>query len=49
MNVTSAEARALLDKLPLGEAKLMEFDFIELWSAHPAPPTPLRRLGDGGK
>jgi hypothetical protein len=40
MNVTSAEeARALLDKLPLGEAKLMEFDFIEL-----GPLTPLHLL-----
>jgi len=40
MNLTSAEeARALLDKLPLGEAKLMEFDFIEL-----GPLTPLHLL-----
>ena len=40
MNVTSAEeARALLDKLPLGEAQLMEFDFIEL-----GPLTPLHLL-----
>ena len=40
MNVTSAEeTRALLDKLPLGEAQLMEFDFIEL-----GPLTPLHLL-----
>lgn len=40
MNVTSvAEARALLEKLPLGQAKLMEFDYIEL-----GPLTPLNLL-----
>jgi hypothetical protein len=40
MNVTSAEeARTLLDNLPLGAAKLMEFDFIEL-----GPLTPLHLL-----
>jgi hypothetical protein len=47
MNVTSVEAaQALLGKLPLDDAKLMEFDFIETWSAEPAPPTPLTGLGD---
>ncbi len=31
LNVTSVEeAKILLDKLPLGEAKLMDFDFIPL-------------------
>lgn len=40
MNVASAaEARALLEKLPLGRAKLMEFDYIEL-----GPLTPLNLL-----
>lgn len=40
LNVSSVdEARALLDKLPLGEAKLMEFDFIPL-----GPLTPLGLL-----
>jgi hypothetical protein len=40
MNVTSvAEARALLEKLPLGQAKLMEFEYIEL-----GPLTPLNLL-----
>lgn len=40
MNVTSvAEARALLEKLPLGQAKLMVFDYIEL-----GPLTPLNLL-----
>jgi hypothetical protein len=36
MNVTSVEeARALLGKLPLDDAKLMEFDFIELGPLSP--------------
>ena len=40
MNVTSVEeARALLETLPLGRAKLMEFDLIEL-----GPLTPLHLL-----
>jgi hypothetical protein len=40
MNVTSlAEAHALLEKLPLGQAKLMEFDLVEL-----TPLTPLHML-----
>ena len=40
LNVTTvAEARTLLDKLPLGEAKLMEFDLIPL-----GPLTPLGLL-----
>ena len=40
MNVTSVEeARALLATLPLGRAKLMEFDLIEL-----GPLTPLHLL-----
>jgi hypothetical protein len=40
MNVTTvAEARELLDALPLGIAKLMEFDFVEL-----SPLTPLHML-----
>ena len=40
MNVTSAEeAQALLDKLPLGEAHLMSFQFIPL-----GPLSPLRVL-----
>ena len=40
MNVTTIEeARALLDQLPLGQAKLMEFDFTEL-----GPLTPLHLL-----
>lgn len=40
LNVTTvAEAQALLDKLPLGEAKLMEFDLIPL-----GPLTPLGLL-----
>src|SRR5690242_21530721 len=31
MNVTSVEeARAILEKLPLGRAKLMEFEYVEL-------------------
>jgi hypothetical protein len=47
MNVTSLEeARALLAKLPLDHAKLMEFDLIETWSAEPAAPAPHRTLGD---
>ncbi len=36
---TVAEARTLLEKLPLGEAKLMEFDLIPL-----GPLTPLGLL-----
>jgi hypothetical protein len=32
---TVAEARALLDKLPLGQAKLMEFDLIPLGPLSP--------------
>ena len=40
MNVTSIEeARALLDELPLGQAKLMEFELTEL-----TPLTPLHLL-----
>jgi hypothetical protein len=40
MNVTSVdEARALLEALPLGQAKLMEFEYIEL-----TPLTPLHML-----
>jgi hypothetical protein len=40
MNVTTIEeARALLDDLPLGQAKLMEFEFTEL-----SPLTPLHLL-----
>lgn len=40
MNVTSvAEAHAVLEALPLGQAKLMEFDLIEL-----GPLTPLHLL-----
>lgn len=40
MNVeTVAEARALLDRLPLGQAKMMEFDLIPL-----GPLTPLGLL-----
>lgn len=44
MNVTSvAEAHAILEKLPLGRAKLMEFDLIEL-----TPLTPLHMLLNEG-
>lgn len=40
MNVTSAaEAHAVLEKLPLGRAKLMDFEVIEL-----TPLTPLHLL-----
>jgi hypothetical protein len=40
MNVTSVdEAHALLEALPLGQAKLMEFEYIEL-----TPLTPLHML-----
>jgi muconolactone delta-isomerase len=40
MNVTSvAEAHAILEKLPLGQAKLMEFELVEL-----TPLTPLHML-----
>jgi hypothetical protein len=40
MNVTSVEeARAILEELPLGQAKLMEFDYVEL-----SPLTPLHML-----
>ena len=36
MNVTTvAEARSILEKLPLGQAKLMEFDYIELGPLSP--------------
>ena len=36
MNVTSvAEARAILEKLPLGQAKLMDFDYVELGPLSP--------------
>jgi hypothetical protein len=50
MNVTSAEeARGILEKLPLGQAKLMEFEYVEL-----SPLTPLHMLlsegwANGGK
>ncbi len=45
MNVTSVEeARALMEKLPLGQAGLMKHEFIEL-----GPLTPLHLLlSDGG-
>jgi len=45
LNVTSLEeARALMEKLPLGQAGLMKHEFIEL-----GPLTPLHLLlGDGG-
>jgi hypothetical protein len=40
MNVTTVEeARTILDKLPLGQANLMEFEFVEL-----SPLTPLHML-----
>jgi hypothetical protein len=40
MNVTSVqEARTILEKLPLGQAKLMEFEYVEL-----SPLTPLHLL-----
>lgn len=40
MNATSVEeARAILEELPLGQAKLMEFDYVEL-----SPLTPLHML-----
>jgi hypothetical protein len=40
MNVTSvAEAHTILEKLPLGQAKLMEFELVEL-----TPLTPLHML-----
>ena len=40
MNVTTvSEAHALLEKLPIGQAKLMEFEYIEL-----GPRTPLHLL-----
>jgi hypothetical protein len=40
MNVTSVEeARTMLEKLPLGQAKLMEFEYVEL-----SPLTPLHLL-----
>lgn len=43
MNVTSVEeARSLLEKLPFGQAKLMEFDFLEL-----GPLAPLHLLVAG--
>ena len=44
MNVTSLEeARTLLEQLPLGQAKLMEFDYVEL-----SPLTPLHMLLNEG-
>jgi hypothetical protein len=44
MNVTSVEeAHSLLEKLPLGQAKLMEFEYIEL-----SPLTPLHMLLNEG-
>src|ERR1700753_52743 len=44
MNVTSVEeAHALLEKLPLGEHKMMEFDFMPLGPLRPLP----NLLGDG--
>jgi hypothetical protein len=40
MNVkTIAEAHSILEKLPLGQAKLMEFEYVEL-----SPLTPLHML-----
>jgi hypothetical protein len=40
MNVTTvAEAHSILEKLPLGQAKLMEFEYVEL-----SPLTPLHML-----
>jgi hypothetical protein len=40
MSVTTvAEARSILEKLPLGQAKLMEFEYVEL-----SPLTPLHML-----
>jgi hypothetical protein len=45
MNVTSVEeARAILEKLPLGQAKLMEFEYVEL-----SPLTPLHLLLTEGR
>jgi hypothetical protein len=45
MNVTSVEeARAALEKLPLGQAKLMEFGYVEL-----GPLTPLHLLLTEGR
>jgi hypothetical protein len=44
MNVTSVEeARAILEQLLLGQAKLMEFDYVEL-----SPLTPLHMLLNEG-
>lgn len=46
MNVTSvAEAHAILEKLPLGQAKLMEFELVELTPLTPLH-APHRRLGE---
>jgi hypothetical protein len=45
MNVTSVEeARTMLEKLPLGQAKLMEFEYVEL-----SPLTPLHLLLTEGR
>jgi hypothetical protein len=45
MNVTSVyEARAILENLPLGQAKLMEFEYVEL-----SPLTPLHLLLTEGR
>ena len=45
MNVTSVEeARSILEKLPLGQAKLMEFEYVEL-----SPLTPLHLLLTEGR
>jgi hypothetical protein len=45
MNVTSVEeARAILEKLPLGQARLMEFEYVEL-----SPLTPLHLLLTEGR
>jgi hypothetical protein len=45
MNVTSVEeARTILEKLPLGQAKLMAFEYVEL-----SPLTPLHLLLTEGR
>ena len=45
MNVTSVEeARTILEQLPLGQAKLMEFEYVEL-----SPLTPLHLLLPEGR
>jgi hypothetical protein len=44
MNVTTvAEAHSILEKLPLGQAKLMKFEYVEL-----SPLTPLHMLLSDG-